>query len=294
MSPVTAFMEYLRIEKNYSPYTVQFYKEDIEDFTGFMKEESLQDYEEVAYFDARLYITRLYERNYARASAARKISCLRSFYKFLLREKIVKENPFALVIQPKKGVKLPSFLYEEEMEELFSVCHLDHSPLGRRNTALIELMYATGIRVSECAGILMEDIDLELGTVLVKGKGKKERYVPFGVFAQEAVAVYIKNTRNEIAAGGHRHLFVNARGGPLTARGIRHILSTIMEKAAVTRKVHPHMFRHSFATHLLNNGADMRSVQELLGHEHLSSTQVYTHVTKEYLRETYLNSHPRA
>ncbi|MBD8004009.1 tyrosine recombinase XerC [Bacillus norwichensis] len=291
---IRSFLEYLQIEKNYSSYTVEFYKKDIEHFCLFMKEQSIEMFDDVEYFDARLYVSSLYEQQYARTSAARKISSLRSFFKFLLREKIVHENPFILVIQPKKGVRLPSFLYEEEMQQLFDSCD-DSTPLGKRNLALIELLYATGIRVSECANIMMNDIDFDFSTILVKGKGRKERYVPFGIFAAKAIESYMNDARSMLVRGSeHRSLFVNARGGPLTERGIRHVLNDIMKKASLSGKIHPHMFRHSFATHMLNNGADMRTVQELLGHTHLSSTQVYTHVTKEHLRKTYMNSHPRA
>ncbi|VEF48413.1 tyrosine recombinase XerC [Bacillus freudenreichii] len=291
---IKQFLEYLQIEKNYSSYTIEFYKKDIEHFTMFMNEQAIESLNKVEYFDARLYVSSLYEQQYARTSAARKISSLRSFFKFLLREKFVTENPFMLVIQPKKGIRLPSFLYEEEMEQLFAACD-DSTPLGKRNLALMELLYATGIRVSECANIQIDDLDFDFSTILVKGKGKKERYVPFGFFASEALERYLKDARGLLVdRAGHRNLFVNSKGGPLTARGIRFILNDVMKKASISGKIHPHMFRHSFATHLLNNGADMRTVQELLGHAHLSSTQVYTHVTKEHLRKTYMNSHPRA
>ncbi|MFD1705872.1 tyrosine recombinase XerC [Siminovitchia sediminis] len=288
------FLEYLQIEKNYSSYTIEFYQKDVEHFISFMIEQCIETLDQVEYFDARLYVTSLFEQKYARTSASRKISSLRSFFKFLLREKVVHDNPFALVIQPKKGRKLPSFLYEEEMNQLFASCDTS-TPLGLRNLALMELLYATGIRVSECANIQINDLDLELSTLLVKGKGRKERYVPFGAFAAESIESYLGHARGKlIGSSEHPYVFVNARGGPLTARGIRYILNDIMNKASMSGKIHPHMFRHSFATHMLNNGADMRTVQELLGHSHLSSTQVYTHVTKDHLRKTYMNSHPRA
>ncbi|MBS4203795.1 tyrosine recombinase XerC [Lederbergia citrea] len=292
---VYSFIEYLQIEKNYSEYTIGFYKKDIEQFSLFMNAQGIDSFKSVEYFDARLYVTDLYSQKLARASVARKISCLRSFYKFLLREKLVKENPFVLVIQPKAGVRLPNFFYEEEMRILFEAC--DNSTLlGKRNLALLELLYATGIRVSECSNILIKDLDFDFATILVKGKGRKERYVPFGSFAYDALQGYISGVRDELMKGKqqHHYLFVNSRGGPLTPRGVRYILSNIIESASLTGKIHPHMLRHTFATHLLNNGADMRTVQELLGHAHLSSTQVYTHVTKEHLRKTYLNHHPRA
>lgn len=292
---VKSFLEYMQIEKSYSSYTIQFYKQDIDEFIHFMNEQGIASFKDVEYLDARLYVTSLYEKKYARKTAARKISSLRSLFKYLMREKLVAENPFLLVIQPKLGVKLPSFLYEEEMEQLFLACDVS-TPLGKRNRALLELLYATGIRVSECAEIEYKDIDFDFSTVLVRGKGKKERYIPFGDFAREALLTYIDKGRGELVkqSPDHNRLFVNAKGGPLTSRGIRYILTELMQKATISGKLHPHMIRHSFATHLLNNGADMRTVQELLGHSHLSSTQVYTHVTKEHLRKTYMNFHPRA
>lgn len=291
---VYCFIEYLQIEKNYSQYTIDFYRKDIDDFILFMTAQGLDAFMDVEYSDARLYVTDLYNQQYARSSAARKISCLRSFFKFLLREEKVKENPFALVIQRKEGIKLPKFFYVEEMELLFEACS-NPTSLGKRNLALLELLYATGIRVSECANIQLKDVDFDFATLLVKGKGRKERYVPFGSFALDALQIYINEVRQHLlGTNQHQYLFLNSRGGPLTARGIRYILNKIIAEASLTGKIHPHMLRHSFATHLLNNGADMRTVQELLGHAHLSSTQVYTHVTKEHLRKTYMNFHPRA
>lgn len=294
-SQLHLFIEYLQIEKNYSSHTVYFYQKDIEHFYMFMFEQAISSLKEVAYMDVRLYLTKLYKQNYARNSVARKISSLRSFFKFLMREQLVTENPFSLVSQPKANLKLPSFFYEKEIEKLFECCN-DGSSLSKRNRALLELLYATGMRVSECANIQLQDIDFDLSTILVTGKGKKERYVPFGSFAYDALLDYMKNERQELMAQveNHSFLFVNFRGKPLTARGIRFILNKMMEKASLTEKIHPHMLRHSFATHLLNNGADLRTVQELLGHSHLSSTQIYTHVTKDHLRKTYLNHHPRA
>lgn len=288
-----SFITYLQIEKNYSQYTIEHYRKDIESFFEFMAEEALT-IEQVEYFNARLYLTKLYEREYARASVSRKISSLRSFFHFLVREKKVSENPFAFVSQPRAEKRLPKFFYEEELEKLFDSCDTS-TPLGKRNLALLELLYATGIRVSECAQIQLRDIDFYLATLLVRGKGSKERYVPFGSFAHEALQSYIQDAREALLNGKeHSYLFVNFRGDPLTPRGIRHILNNLMTKASLNSKIHPHMLRHTFATHLLNNGADLRTVQELLGHVNLSSTQVYTHVTKEHLRRAYMNHHPRA
>jgi integrase/recombinase XerC len=288
------FITYLRIEKNYSEYTVTFYKDDIREFFRFMKEQNLDSLSELEYFDARLFLTGLHENKYARASISRKISSLRSFFRFLNRERVISENPFALVSSPKAEKRLPEFFYEEEMENLLKACEGDE-PIQMRNKAMFELFYATGIRVSECAGLRIKDLDFSLSTILVKGKGSKERYVPFGTYAHEALEEYINISRGRLLKKeDHEYVFVNFRGGPLTSRGIRHVLSKIIKDASLNAKIHPHMLRHTFATHLLNNGADLRTVQELLGHENLSSTQIYTHVTKDHLRRTYLNHHPRA
>ncbi|MGR3763850.1 tyrosine recombinase XerC [Rossellomorea sp. NS-SX7] len=289
-----SFIEYLQIEKQYSTYTFEQYRHDIEDFYVFMKEQGLRSLGEVEYFDARLYLTGLHERKLMRASISKKISSLRSFYRFLNREEQLKTNPFSFVNLPKKEQRLPKFFYEEEIQVLLEACNGD-SLLDIRNKAIFELLYGTGIRVSECADLKLKDVDMALSTILVRGKGNKERYVPFGSFAQDALTAYINQSRPSlIKEQSHSAVFVNHRGGPLTTRGIRLILNKIVEKASLTGKINPHKLRHTFATHLLNNGADLRTVQELLGHSDLSATQVYTHVTKDQLRKTYLAHHPRA
>lgn len=289
------FFEYLQIERNYSQYTIEHYKVDVRDFTIFMKEQSLAEYADVEYSDVRLYLTMLFEKKLSRKSVARKISSMRSFYRFLLRENLVKHNPFAQVIMPKQEKRLPDFFYEEELKALFSSCDTD-TPVGQRDFALLEILYATGMRVSECCQLRLRDIDLYIGTVLVHGKGQKDRYIPFGSFAQEAIHTYMNNGRKALLGKKHSHdsLFVNFRGEPLTTNGVRHILDRMIKRSSLNGSIHPHKLRHSFATHLLNNGADMRSVQELLGHAFLSSTQIYSHVTNDYLRKTYMAHHPRA
>lgn len=288
------FIEYLQIEKNYSQYTIEHYQHDIREFFMFMSEQGLNSLDAIEYSDTRIYLTKLFDQQLSRKSVARKISCMRSFFKFLLREKIVNDNPFSLVSIPKLEKRLPDFFYEEELSELFKACETE-TALGKRNKAILELLYATGIRVGECCKIQMKDVDLSLSTVLVRGKRKKERYVPFGSFAHDALEEYILYGRPDLRKKeDHDYLFVNFRGGPLTDRGIREILNKLIEKSALTGKIHPHKLRHSFATHMMSNGADMRTVQELLGHAFLSSTQVYTHVTKEHLRNIYMSHHPRA
>lgn len=289
------FIEYLQMEKNYSKYTIEHYHHDIRDFFMFISEQAIENVNNVEYSDARLYLTKLYGKKLAKKTIAKKISCLRSFYKFLLREKLVDTNPFALVTIPKAEKRLPQFFYESELDLLFQSCEIE-TPLGQRNKALLELIYATGIRVGESCQIRISEVDFYLSTVLIHGKGSKERYVPFGSKAKEALQLYINNGRTKLLKGKENHdgLFVNHRGGRLSTRGVSKILNSIIEKSALNSTIHPHMLRHSFATHMLNNGADLRTVQELLGHAFLSSTQIYTHVTNERLRKTYMAHHPRA
>lgn len=289
------FIEYLQMEKNYSQYTIVHYQRNLSEFFLFMTEQAIDDLQTIQYSDARLYLTKLYDKKLSRKTVAKKISILRSFYKFLHREKYVNENPFALVTIPKAEKRLPDFFYENELQIILSSCKTD-TPLGERNKALLELLYGTGIRVSECCQIRLTDLDFYLSTVLVHGKGQKERYVPFGDYAKVSLEKYINSGRKKLIEGKEKvdTLFVNHRGGPLTARGVREILNRIIEESALKSSIHPHKLRHTFATHMLNSGADLRSVQELLGHSFLSSTQVYTHVTNEHLRKTYMNHHPRA
>ncbi|WP_066173019.1 tyrosine recombinase XerC [Bacillus marinisedimentorum] len=293
---VRQFSEYIQIERNYSPHTLQGYLADIKEFEAFLKQQDIPVFAAVSYASVRIYLTELYQRQLARKSVARRISSLRSFYKFLLRENAVDQNPFSMVHQPKKEGRLPQFLYYEELDQLFKAADVA-TPLGQRNQAILELLYGSGIRVSECSGLDIANIDLTLGIALIHGKGRKERYVPIGSYAQDALEKYIKDGRKKLSAKADEEsssLFLNNRGRSLTDRGIRLILSKMIDDASLTISISPHVLRHTFATHLLNEGADLRSVQELLGHSHLSSTQIYTHITKDHLRKTYMNHHPRA
>ncbi|MCJ1907235.1 tyrosine recombinase XerC [Planococcus ruber] len=289
-----SFMAYIQLEKNYSEHTVHHYEKDLEDFFLFLEKEGIPDIRDVEYLHARNYVTNLYEMTLSRTTISRKISSIRSFFKYGNREFGLSEAAFRSLYHPKKEERLPQFFYEEEMEALFLSVQ-GEDKLSLRNMAILELLYATGMRVSECVNIRMQDLDRHMQIVKVMGKGRKERYIPYGQFAHEALEHYIEEARPKLMKKqDHQGLFVNNRGELLTDRGIRHILSECMKKASINSTIYPHMIRHTFATHLLNNGADMRTVQELLGHSHLSSTQVYTHVTKEHLRKTYLNAHPRA
>lgn len=293
---IQSFIVYLQVEKNYSPHTILNYEEDIQHFVAFMKQQKLPCFAAVSYAHIRLYLAELYEYHYERTSISRKISCLRTFYRFLERENIVSENPFLLTVLPKKKQRLPNFLYEEEMNELFSISNCS-TPVGQRDQAILELLYSSGLRVSECVGITIAHLDFQFETVFVKGKGRKERYVPIGHYALQALKTYIENGRKHLLKKNSEKcdtLFLNQRGKPLTTRGIHYIINKLIEQSSLTGHISPHTLRHTFATHLLNNGADLRSVQELLGHSNLSTTQIYTHVTKERLREVYMKAHPRS
>lgn len=288
------FIRYVQLEKNFSLHTVREYNSDLIDFFTFLEAEGVLNITEVDYIHARLYVTKLYDEQKARSSISRKISSIRSFFRFLNREQNIDDAPFRSLYHPKKEERLPSFFYEEELNQLFEN-NKGTEPMQVRNMALLELLYATGMRVSECVAVELEDIDFHYSIIRVMGKGRKERIIPFGQYAHDALVDYIKQVRPQLMKNkNHQKVFVNMRGGELTARGVRYILSEMIENASLHTKIYPHMLRHTFATHLLNNGADMRTVQELLGHANLSSTQIYTHVTKEALRKTYMNSHPRA
>ena len=292
---IAQFIEYMQIEKSASKLTIQAYHKDLEQFYKFLQAEDIKSWQDVHYGVIRHYLTLLYENGLSKRSVTRHLSSLRSFYHFLMRESVVEHNPFKQVQLPKAEKAIPEFFYEEELEPLFTISDI-HTPLGQRNQVIIELLYAAGLRVTELIQIKKEDIDFQLETLYVLGKGNKERYVPFGRKAAEALKTYLEGGREELMkkVEEHQFLLVNQNGRPITARGVRHILNKMMEDAAMTQNIYPHKLRHSFATHLLNNGADLRSVQELLGHSKLSSTQIYTHVTKDRLSQIYRSAHPRA
>ncbi|PYZ98009.1 tyrosine recombinase XerC [Alteribacter lacisalsi] len=289
------FVRYLQIERNASVHTVNNYRADILEFDMFLKQQPKAGFAAVSYADVRDYLAVLHKKEYARKTAARKISALRSFYRFLVREERIKSNPFVLASTPKSGSRLPTFFYEEEMKAIFESADVS-SPLGMRNLAIAELLYATGIRVSECAGIDMKDLDFDIGILLVRGKGRKERYVPAGGFALEAIDHYIQSARPKLQESKKEEeaLFLNFRGNRLSDRSIRTILNKLVEDASLKSRMSPHVLRHTFATHMLNAGADLRTVQELLGHSSLSATQIYTHVTTDRLKDTITRFHPRA
>lgn len=286
-------MDYLSSERNYSEYTLISYRNDIDSLLDFLNREDFGTLFDVSPRTARYYVATLHE-HYSPKSIARKISGLRSLYQFLVEEDLLEENPFLAIELPKKEKKLPRFIYPDEIEKLFS--SIDTSTvLGRRNYLILEFLYGTGVRVSELCNILLKDIDYFQDLVLIHGKGSKDRLVPLHDRLVEELTDYVITTRKDLLGKKeHKHLFLNHHGDPLTPRGVRLIINKILEHSGENLKISPHTLRHTFATHLLNNGADLRSVQELLGHAHLSSTQIYTKVSKETLKESYLKAHPRA
>ncbi len=279
------FILYLEIEKNYSKHTILNYRADLEEFLKFIGEGAL---EKVDYLTVRKYLALLKEKNLGSRSVGRKLSALRSFFKFLTREGYLKANPISSVASPKQEKHLPLFLTEEEVKNLIEAAKTDDER-GLRDRAILETLYSTGIRISELTGLDAEDVDFISCVAKVLGKGKKERMVPMGDTAVSAIRAYLKSRKKTAQA-----LFLNKNGSRLSDRGIRGIVDKYIHRVSTKHGISPHTLRHSFATHLLNRGADLRSVQELLGHANLSTTQIYTHLTTERLKNIYDKAHPRA
>lgn len=292
---------FLKNEKNYSNYTIISYRSDLIQFFNYLKLYRILKDDKIEYVDRsvmRKYIVYLKKSDYSARSISRKISTVRSFFKFCLREGIIKVNPTINLITPKINKKLPYFLYLQEVNKLIET-PLKNTIFGIRDRAILELLYGTGIRVGELVNLNICNIDLYEKTIIVFGKGSKERILPLGNPSIRAIQEYLTSrnlfekkifvNKNDLEA-----LFLNRLGGRLTTRSIRRIIIKYMKMAGLNKKISPHVLRHSFATHLLEGGADLRSVQELLGHKSLSTTQIYTHITKERLKTIYKKSHPRA
>ena len=282
---IEKFIRYLTIEKNYSPNTITNYRLDLEDFKAFLGEINI---ESVDYLTLRKYLASLKEKNLTSRSMGRKLSTLRSFFKFLTREGLLKSNPILVLSSPKMEKHLPQFLTEAETRRLIeSAAPINERTL--RDRAILETFYSTGIRISELVGLNTEDLDFIGGIVKVMGKGKKERIAPIGDHAIQAIREYLDKRKKQSEA-----VFLNKSGKRISDRGVRNIVEKYIRLASLKQGVSPHTLRHSFATHLLDRGADLRSVQELLGHVNLSSTQIYTHLTTERLKSVYDKAHPRA
>ncbi len=286
---IEKFLGYLRIERNASPHTLRNYRKDLE-----LLRQSLGDrpWGETDLLALRQFVAAQRTAGLSKVTIARRVACIRSFFRFLHREGHVATHPALGLTRPKQDRHLPAFLSVEEVTRLVEAPR-GEGFAGCRDRALLETLYSTGLRVSELVGLRVRDVDLIGGTLRTTGKGRKERMVPVGSYSQQAIRRYLKELGIPWS-DPDRPLFQNRRHGALTDRSVRRILNRYLAQVSVSQKVSPHALRHSFATHLLDRGADLRSVQELLGHSSLTTTQVYTHVTTERLKKVYESAHPRA
>ena len=291
------FKSYIIIEKNFSQHTAKAYYSDVLGFLLWMGEQSCED---VNFSKVREYLHFIQRFNYKKSTIARKIASIRTFYKFLYRERKVDSNPAMNLISPKRGKTLPKFLTPNEVESILNNVKID-TPAGYRNRAILELLWATGLRVSELSGLNFGDLNLANNEIRVFGKGSKERIILVTDRAKSYLERYIETARPLIPKGfplekptESSPVFINNTGYRLQTKTIRNVINDVVEKIALPKKVTPHVFRHSFATHLIENGADLRVVQELLGHASISNTQIYTHVSTQHLKEVYNEAHPRA
>lgn len=292
------FIAYLQVEKNASSHTIRNYAEDLAQFLTFMETEGVVFPKDLDYLAIRHFLSLLQHKNYERRTIARKLSAIRSFLRYLYREGKLLDTTWLSVSTPRVGKKLPKFLYVEEIFRLLAAPGRD-TPAGLRDTAILEVLYASGIRVSELVALEYNSLDLNQGQFIVFGKGAKERMVPLGRFARRSVMSYLEQGRPELlrknkSGNEEKALWLNKYGTRLTDRGVRRLVEKYVQQVSLTKGISPHSIRHSFATHLLNAGADLRVVQEFLGHVNISTTQIYTHITRDRLKEVYNGAHPRA
>ncbi len=288
------FKLYTEVERNFSKHTVCAYGSDILSFLIWLNDKNIKD---VTYNLIREYLLYIQQFKYTKSTTARKIASLRTFYRFLYRERVVETNPADGIHAPKRGKTLPEFLTENEIEKILNNIKID-TPAGYRNRTILELLYATGMRISELSNLNFENLNLDENEIKVFGKGAKERIVLVSDRAKKYMESYLKNVRFLICKNENTSLsapvFVNKTGYRLQPQSVRHAINDVMNKIELPKHVTPHVFRHSFATKLLENGADLRVVQELLGHSSISNTQIYTHVSAERLKQSYNIAHPRA
>ena len=289
------FISYLKNERQYSKNTILSYQTDLLEAKSFWRENGgFVDWDKIQTRDIEVYLQSMAERKLSRNSQMRKMSSLRSFYRFLAKRKLIKVNPTQTIVLRTEERKLPQFFYAPEMKQVISSLQ-GNTALTERNLALFELFYTTGMRVSEVSSLKINQVDFDLQMILVHGKGNKDRYVAFDDKTKSALQNYLENARPKLlgSKADQDFIFLNNQGQPLTDRGIEYIMQRTFNKAGISGKVHPHELRHTFATAMLNNGADLRTVQELLGHENLSTTQIYTHVTMAHLQDEYQKFFPR-
>jgi integrase/recombinase XerC len=294
---VRGYLEYLETERNYSAHTILSYETDLMSLVQFLRNEKIESFDQVHKESLRAFIGFLLDEGFGRRSVARKIASLRSFFKYLWRHKIVEGNPALVLITPKVGKRLPVFLDELSMRKLL-LSSDQTGPNKNRDLAIMELFYSTGIRLSELIDLTLNDLKQEEGLIKVKGKGRKERFVPVGKKALSVINEYLA-TRRDLLLEAHRthnerSLFVTGKGRKLYPQAVGRIVRKYIGAVSEIEKKSPHVLRHTFATHLLNRGADIRAVKELLGHESLSTTQVYTHVSSARMKKVYEQSHPKA
>ena len=289
---IEEFLNYLEYERNYSYNTIIAYKNNINKFFLYCNDNGIKNINNIDYNFIRRYISYLYDNNYQAKSISRMISAIRSYFKYLQKENKIKINPLDLITSPKLEKKLPKYLTINEIEKILNAVPLDDK-ISIRDAFILELLYVSGIRVSELTNIKLEDINNDENKIKIMGKGSKERIVFYGTRCRDLLNKYL-SVRGEFVKYPNDYLILSNMGRKINTREIRNIINRIKVKAGVDINISPHTFRHTFATHMLNEGADLRSVQELLGHENLSTTTIYTHLTNEKMRRTYLNTHPRA
>jgi integrase/recombinase XerC len=290
------FLTHLRANHNFSVHTLESYGLDLRQFLTFLADERLTEAAEINYLIIRKFLALLKEQNFAKSTVARKLACLRSFFKFLCRQGYLSNNPVLTIATPKREKRLPQFLYPDEVNAFLALADTG-TELGSRDRAILEIFYSSGLRLSELVNLTLRDLDLSRGYLRVFGKGAKERLAPLGRPARQALQQYLQDARPVLIRHNSQpeeHVFLNYRGTRLSGRSVERLFDKYLNQLALNRKVSPHALRHTFATHLLENGADLRVVQELLGHVDISTTQIYTHLTKERIRSVYLKNHPRA
>ena len=292
---IVNFEKYLNIERNYSNYTIKNYLIDITEFITYCNNFN-KNYLNIKYTDIKSYLTHLYEKKYKSTTISRKISALRTFYAFLYDKNIVDKNVFEYITLPKKEKRLPKYLSNDDIDEIFKIIDIS-TPLGIRNRLILELLYGSGLRVSELCNIKLSDIDFSNKSIRIIGKGKKERIVYYGEPCKRIIDLYLNGTRDEILGKNKNEYLIigNKKSNKsLSVRSVELILNNFIESTSLNKKASPHTLRHTFATHLLNDGCDILIVKELLGHSSLDTTGIYTHISNERLRKVYLNNHPRA
>lgn len=294
---IDRFLRYLRVERNASELTIKSYGEDLEALAGYLEESFAVDPEpvEITTLDLRGYVSAVSEAGYAPTTVARRLASMRSFFRFAQREQLVEKNPAKPLRNPRKRRKLPHFLSTDEIGKLL-LAPPAMSYAGQRDRAILETMYSAGLRVSELVGINTPDLALDEGLIRIRGKGRKERLAPLGSFAIQAINRWleIRKLSPKSQAMEHPPVFLNKFGNRITTRSIGRMLEKYLAETGLDARTSPHTLRHSFATHLLDAGADIRSVQELLGHKSLVTTQIYTHLSTANLRNVYEKAHPRA